>query len=261
MSSSSTISVPFVKTRVLVVEDHDDCLLTMVELLSGAGCDVRSARNGPDAVAIALEFRPDVMFLDLGLPVMSGYQVASILRADTRTAGMMIVAVTGYGMPQEREQSAAAGIDLHLVKPVPFQQLHAALNAATVHVPAQRQNQTILVVDDNHVGRYATARGLGAAGFKVLEAATGRQAMELAPRVNAMVLDVFLPDLDGHQVCRALRAQVATANLPIVHVSAVCVSELDADEGRRAGGDAYPVTPVPSVTLARVLDSLIAARA
>jgi CheY-like chemotaxis protein len=260
MSSSSSVSAPIEKTRVLVVEDHDDCLLTMVELLSGAGCEVRSARNGPDAVAIARDFQPDVMFLDLGLPVMSGYEVARILRADPRTAGMMIVAVTGYGMPQERERSTSAGIDLHLVKPVPFQQLHAALNAATTHVPAQRQNQTVLVVDDNAAGRYATARGLGAAGFKVLEASTGKEAIELAVRAHAMVLDVFLPDLDGRQVCRALRAQVATANLPIVHVSSVCVSELDADEGRRAGGDAYLVTPVPTITLARVIDSLIAAR-
>jgi DNA-binding response OmpR family regulator len=115
--------------RVLVVEDHEDCLSTMVELLAMDGCEVRSARAGKEAIATALEFRPELMFLDLGLPGISGYEVARTLRADSRTAGMLIVAVTGFGTPEVRALARAAGVDLHLVKPVAFQQLHAAVMA------------------------------------------------------------------------------------------------------------------------------------
>jgi CheY-like chemotaxis protein len=244
--------------RVLVVEDHEDCLLTMVELLSIRGCQVRSARTGAEALATALEFRPDLMFLDLGLPIMSGYEVARAVRADSRTAGMMIVAVTGFGMPEERARALEAGIDVHLIKPVPYEHLHAAVLACSTRYTGDRKRKTVLVVDDNPAGRYATVRGLGVSGFNVIEAVSGLEAIRLASQAKAIVLDVALPDIDGREVCRRLRADALTAATPIVHVSALCVSDLDVEQGRLAGGDAYLINPVEPEMLARVLDSLMA---
>jgi CheY-like chemotaxis protein len=246
--------------RVLVVEDHEDCLSTMVQLLSIEGCEVRSARTGEQAIATAFEFCPELMFLDLGLPDVSGYDVARAMRADSRTAGIMIVAVTGHGMPNERSLAQDAGVDVHLVKPVPFEHLHAALMACSPRRTEDRHGRTVLVVDDNPAGRYAMARGLGASGFAVVEAALGVEAIQLADQANAIVLDVHLPDVDGREICRRLRAQPSTARTPIVHVSAVCVSDLDAEKGRLAGGDAYLINPVAPEMLARVLDSLFALR-
>lgn len=110
-------------TRVLVVEDHEDCLATMVELVAMQGCDVRTARDGAEAVSIAREFQPHVVLLDLGLPVMDGYAAAVRIRADPATTHALIVAITGYGMRTDMARSARSGIDLHLVKPVAFQDL------------------------------------------------------------------------------------------------------------------------------------------
>src|SRR4051812_38192596 len=84
-----------------------------------------------------------------------------------------------------------------------------------------RGRHTVLVVDDNPTTRYATARVIRAAGFQTVEADTGRGALLLAPqRVSAVVLDVHLPDINGFEVCHALRTDLATATLPVIHLSA-----------------------------------------
>ncbi|KQT11586.1 response regulator transcription factor [Ramlibacter sp. Leaf400] len=126
---------------------------------------------------------------------------------------------------------------------------------------SSRSKQTVLVVDDNAAHRYATMRGLSKAGFRIIEAANGTQALESAEGADAVVLDLFLPDLDGREVCRRLRARPATANLPIVHVTSVYVTEHDREECRRAGGDDFMVSPVLPQELAVTLDALIARRA
>lgn len=124
----------------------------------------------------------------------------------------------------------------------------------------ERQQYTILVVDDAQAQRYAIARGLRAEGFDTLEAATGTQALELAPSAAAVVLDVNLPDIDGIDVCRKLRGAPQTATLPVVHVSAVYVTGYHRAKGEHAGADEYMVAPVDPKALALRLDSLIARR-
>lgn len=121
-----------------------------------------------------------------------------------------------------------------------------------------RSQSTILVVDDSEAGRYAVARGLRSEGFATLEAASGREALDRAADVAAIVLDVHLPDILGLDVCRTLRERPATARLPIVHVSAVYVTGHAQAAAERAGADAYLLAPVNTRELAQTLDRLIA---
>jgi CheY-like chemotaxis protein len=123
----------------------------------------------------------------------------------------------------------------------------------------ERAKHRILVVDDNRAMRYATARGLRAAGFATIEAGAGAEGLALAKAASAVVLDIHLPDIDGFEVCRLVRADPATALLPVVHVSAVFVEKEDQDTSRKAGADAYLVGPVTATTLAALVDQLISA--
>jgi CheY-like chemotaxis protein len=123
-----------------------------------------------------------------------------------------------------------------------------------------RTHHSILVVDDNASSRYATARSLRAAGFNTVEAAAGAEALELVDFVSAVVLDVHLPDLMGFEVCRLLRTRTATATLPVVHVSAIYVSQAEQAAGMAAGADAYMVAPVDPDALVGTLDQLIEGR-
>jgi len=116
-----------VSRRVLVVDDHDECRELLAELISEAGCTVRVARTGTEAVAVSGEFIPEVMLLDLGLPDMNGYAVAIAIRSNPDTADAFIVAVTGHGTSSDRTQAASVGIDMFLAKPVGWADLRAAL--------------------------------------------------------------------------------------------------------------------------------------
>jgi two-component sensor histidine kinase len=121
-------------------------------------------------------------------------------------------------------------------------------------------NATILVVDDNPSKRYVTSRTLRAAGFNVTEASTGYQALEMADKVDAMVLDVNLPDIDGYEVCRRLRARETTTHLPVIHLSATFVDDSDRVHGLDVGADGYLTHPIESHVLVATVRAFVRAR-
>jgi len=103
--------------RVLVVEDDPDSRRFMQRLLRLWGYDALTAEDGPAAVEAAVAHRPRVALVDLGLPGLDGYEVGRQIRAALGEA-VRLIALTGYGDPEDRDKTAAAGFDLHLVKPV-----------------------------------------------------------------------------------------------------------------------------------------------
>jgi PAS domain S-box-containing protein len=103
--------------RMLIVDDNRDSATSMSTLQRVRGHETRIAFSGPAAVAAAAEFVPDVVLLDLGLPGMDGFEVARRLRAMPALAGAFIVAISGYGRPDDLARARAAGFDEHLVKP------------------------------------------------------------------------------------------------------------------------------------------------
>jgi len=116
--------------RTLVVDDNRDAATMLGEALSAFGHDVRVASDGPSALELAIAFRPQIILLDLGLPVMDGYEVAEQLRHAGVSA--MIVAVTGYGQETDRARSEASGFAAHFVKPVDLDELKRALDRMPV---------------------------------------------------------------------------------------------------------------------------------
>ena len=104
--------------RVLVVDDNRDAANSMAMLLRLAGHDVEVAYSAESAIGAALALRPHVMFLDIGLPMMDGYEVARRLRQHSQLQNTRIAALTGYGRDSDQKQAQEAGFDAHLVKPV-----------------------------------------------------------------------------------------------------------------------------------------------
>ena len=119
----------------------------------------------------------------------------------------------------------------------------------------------VLVVDDNPATLYSTSRVLRAAGFDVREGVTGGQALELATRdIDILLLDVNLPDLHGFEVCRRLREKPETVRLPVIHVSATFVKEIDKAQGLDAGSDGYLTHPVEPTVLVATVNAFLRAR-
>ena len=117
--------------RVLIVDDSHDSIEMMAALLGSWGHEVRTAADGPTALSVVADFVPDVALIDIGLPVMDGFELARHLRTRPGLDRTRLVAVTGYGQARDREASAAAGFDEHLVKPVDFHELARVLTELT----------------------------------------------------------------------------------------------------------------------------------
>ncbi len=118
---------PGVRRRVLVIDDHADITDSMEMLLDLMGHDVCTAGDGEAGLAAGAEFKPDVVLLDIGLPGMSGHEVARRIRASDWGRAVKLVALTGWGQREDRRRSREAGFDLHLVKPVRSERLEKLL--------------------------------------------------------------------------------------------------------------------------------------
>jgi two-component system, chemotaxis family, CheB/CheR fusion protein len=104
--------------RVLIVEDNSDCREMLKDLLVLDGFDVAAAENGTAGLDALRRHRPDVAIIDIGLPGLDGYEVARQIRAAPENRGVRLIALTGYGRPEDHEKVMAAGFDNHLVKPI-----------------------------------------------------------------------------------------------------------------------------------------------
>jgi len=126
---SSAASAPAVQRplRMLIVDDNRDSAESMALLQELHGHETRVAHNGADAVALAGEYLPEVVLLDIGLPGMDGFEVARRLRGMPGIEGAFLVALTGYGSEDDRERAKSAGFDKHLVKPADLKILQAWL--------------------------------------------------------------------------------------------------------------------------------------
>ncbi|MFP2902463.1 response regulator [Corallococcus sp. 4LFB] len=113
--------------RVLIVDDNRDAADVLSESLEFLGCTTRVAYDGPTGLEAAKAFQPEIALLDIGLPVMDGYELARLLRQQEEPRPMKLVAVTGYGQESDRQRSKAAGFDAHLVKPLHFETLETLL--------------------------------------------------------------------------------------------------------------------------------------
>jgi CheY-like chemotaxis protein len=109
---------PAPSRRILIADDDKDVADSLALLLRVFGHQVLSVYDGPDALAAALTFRPDIIFLDIGMPNMDGYEVARQFRATPEGASTFLVALTGFGRTEDSRRAEEAGFDRHILKPL-----------------------------------------------------------------------------------------------------------------------------------------------
>ena len=122
---------PSASRRILVVDDNRDSAESLATLLRLIGNDVRTAHDGRQALEAAADYQPDMVLLDIGLPVLNGYEVARRLRTEPGYRRAVLVALTGYGSEEDRHRSLSSGFDHHMVKPVDFDALQMLLGSLT----------------------------------------------------------------------------------------------------------------------------------
>ncbi len=122
---------PAAGRKVLIVDDNSDAAEMLAEALSAMGHETRVAFDGPSGLDVAAGFEPDIAFLDIGLPAMDGYELARKMREELPTPGLRLVALTGYGQDSDRQRSADAGFDMHMVKPINLQAVASTIKRLT----------------------------------------------------------------------------------------------------------------------------------
>lgn len=116
-----------VACRVLIADDNVDAAESLAMLIDSMGSKARVVHNGLAAVEAVEEFKPDVVFLDMGMPGLDGYQACAQIKAMPWATDVVLVALTGWGQEQDRVSSKAAGFSKHLVKPVSIDDMKAAI--------------------------------------------------------------------------------------------------------------------------------------
>ena len=130
-AARSAVAAAAARRRILVVDDNEDAAESLCLLLTLSGNDVHCAHDGLEAVELAVELRPDIVLLDVGLPKLNGYDAARRIREHLGD-GVVLIAVTGWGQEEDKRQAREAGFDLHQVKPLDptlLQELLASLEA------------------------------------------------------------------------------------------------------------------------------------
>lgn len=114
--------------RILIIDDNADAAMTTQMLLQLRGHTVQTAVDGPSGLNAAMIFKPEVIFLDIGLPGMDGYEVARRLRQLPETKSVLLIALSGYGQAEDLRKAKEAGFDRHLLKPADTNQLQSLIS-------------------------------------------------------------------------------------------------------------------------------------
>jgi len=128
--------------RILIVDDYAPAADSLSELLQVQGFETRVARNGADALDAAIDFKPALALIDIGLPEMDGYELARRLRATMGLENLRLVALTGFGQARDLARAEEAGFDAHLLKPVSLEHLDEVIRSVgATKKPEERRTE------------------------------------------------------------------------------------------------------------------------
>ena len=254
--------------RILIAEDSPDIRALIQMLLEAAGHDVIAVNDGRAAVAQAREARPDLILMDLSLPILSGWEATRQIRVDPSGAGIPILAVTAHAMQGDRERALAAGCDGFIPKPIneaTFATRVASYlgtrSAAPVEPPGRgalpgSEPGRILVVDDHPEIALMIQADLEARGHEVLVATGSAPALELwekDARFDLCIIDVMLGSDSGYTLTESLTKRSAEY-VPVLLVTA---GTIDRERAYDAGADDFIGKPIETVELRARARSLI----
>jgi CheY-like chemotaxis protein len=214
-------------TVLLIVEDDPHYARVVVDLARDAGFKVLVATNGTDALALARQYQPTAISLDVFLPDMLGWTVLSQLKQDPATRHIPVQMIT---LDEDRQHGLARGAFAFLTKPATAEGLNAAL--ARMKDYARQRRRHLLVVEDNAAEQLSIVQLLGHDDIDITTVASGADALDLLREqpFDCVVLDLRLPDMSGFEVLERIRDDDSLPDLPVVVFTG---RELSAEEDAR----------------------------
>ena len=260
--------------KILYVEDNDDNIFMLKPRLERKGFDVLIAEDGKEGVYLAKNKNPDLILMDLELPVLDGWEATKQIKADPVTKHIPVIALTANITSESRSKAIDSGCDDFDLKPVEFESLLTKINALlpeevkqdksdvsdkkNENIDDNYQNQ-ILIVDDDENNRYTLSEYLKREGFSnLVMAENGKIALEKL-NVNdfdLVLMDLNMPEMDGIEALRQIKSNENMRHIPVVMISAAEEIE-NVTQCIEIGAEGYLPKPFNSMILrARINASL-----
>ena len=263
-----------------MIEDNPTNLQLALYLLQAFGHSVHAARDGVEGIEMAQQCHPDLILLDIHMPKMDGYEVASRLRQDPQCHHIPIVGVTALAMVGDREKLLTSGFDGYISKPIepesfvgkvqsflrlppPNGQSSSAPAVAAVpdkgsSVPTAKRG-TLLFVDNSPTNLQLARSILEPHGYKVISAPNVQEGMELARRTkpDLIVSDVHMPDQDGYALIRLVQSDRELCQTPFVFLSSSVSSVRERERALAHGAAKFLCRPLDPQTLLDELEACL----
>ena len=237
--------------KILVVDDDPVIRHLLFRLLSKEGFAVSLAVNGKEGLAICKKSRPDIIILDIKMPVMDGFEFVSRFKKRFDIQEIPVIILSAFENQQDVFQHE--GINDYIMKP--FRSAHLLKK---IRQRLLKKTKKILVVDDEPDFVHSLSLRLSESGYRVVTAFDGLAALEAAKREapDLMVLDVMMPKLDGFNVCRMLKFDNKYKDINVILLTARSGDE-NRLIGKRVGADAYLTKPHDDALLLRTMKELL----
>ena len=275
-------------TKILLVEDNEMNRDMLSRRLKRRGFEVIIAVDGAIGVTLAQSEQPDLILMDMSLPVLDGWEATKKIKAMPQTASIPVIALTAHAMVGDREKTLQAGCDDYDTKPVDLKRLLKKIDGLLEAVPQRsgppdkeshplipapvsessiskvtspkvnNDDISILVVDDNEMNREVLGRRLRKVGYLIHFAESGEAALETLEQetISLVLLDVMMPGIGGWETLRRIRLELTATELPVIMVTAKDQSE-DVVKAFGLGANDYITKPIDfPITLARVQSQL-----
>ena len=238
------------KATILCIDDEQAGLAIRKMMLESRGYVVVTADSGAKGLELLARSQVDAVLLDYQMPSMNGAEVGRSIRE--RWPDLPLVMLSGY--PEDIPEDALHLVDAFVTKVGSPENLFKVIEESLGNRNFGRI--TILNVDDNQAHRYALTRVLRKAGFEVLEAKTGREALAMAGTCPSLViLDVNLPDMQGFDVCRELKSNPSTRDIPVIHISATYPACSAYEESLESGAGRFMEHPQDVAEIVEVVQA------
>lgn len=208
--------------KILVIEDNEQNRILMRQILKYHGYEVLEAADGAAGLAMAREHLPDLILLDLQMPVMGGFAVIRELRQTPELSKMTVIAVTSFAMKGDREKALEAGFDEYVTKPIDTRKFIEIIKKIIPGENTAKKKPVILCVDDEPANLKLLENILVPRGYEVVCVAKGEDALLKIETgtMDLVLLDLMLPGMDGLQVSRKIKENKKSGNIPIIMITA-----------------------------------------
>lgn len=260
--------------KILLVEDNEMNRDVLSRRLERKGFEVIMAIDGQQGIDMAIGHRPDLILMDLSLPIIDGWEATRLLKADPITARIPIIAVTAHAMAGDRDKAIEAGCDDYDTKPLDILRLVGKIETLLARGSGGNADSVleepppagyiksasvsglglsrgrILIVDDIEENRDILTRRVSREGYLYLTAENGEIAMRILEEQNIdlVLLDIQMPVMDGFEVLRRMKADTAFRHIPVIVISASTENE-SVIKGIEMGADDYLPKPFDAVLL------------